>query len=475
MYTLVLISPIERKTSLGAYKSTSIAPLSLAYIAALTPEDKYRIIIIDERIEPVTYPDADLVGITSYTAHIRRSYQVACEYRKRGVPVVMGGIHASTMPDEALQYCDSVVVGEAEDVWSRVLEDFEHRRLQREYVARRLPLDNMPFPKRQYLQNNRYLWGTIQTSRGCPMDCSFCSVTMFNGRDFRRRRVEDVIRELSEIRQKFVMILDDNILGYEGKDSRDKPIGKAWLREFFEAVIKKGIKKYFHVQASMKFGEDVELLRLAYRAGVRVVLIGIESIEVNSLNTYHKNLNASYARRDRFLELITNIRKSGIVVIGCFILGCDTDTTPSFGRTMAFVRESGIDIVQVTKPTPLPGTRFYRELQEQNRILDTRYPDAWKDYTFTRMLFKPRDLEIEDVYEGIHYIKKNFYALPEKIKRFFRTLIDTKSLSSTLIMQVINHTYEKSFFDSELYRDYDMRRLEKKFDPQVIRPLKNGE
>ncbi|HQL00538.1 MAG TPA: radical SAM protein [Smithellaceae bacterium] len=465
MRKLVLISPIERKTSLGAYKSTSIAPLALACIAALTPEDKYQISIIDEHIEPVNYPEADLVGITSYTAHIRRSYEVADEYRKRNVPVVMGGIHVSTMPDEALEHCDAVVIGEAEGVWGRVLEDFEQGRLQRKYQAEHLPLDNMPFPKRQYLKTDRYFWGMIQTSRGCPMDCSFCSVTMFNGRDFRRRKVEDVIAELSGIPQKFVIILDDNILGHEVKDSRGNPIGKAWLRAFFEAVIKNKIRKYFYVQASMKFGEDVGLLQLAYRAGVRLALVGIESIEEASLKAYCKNLNASYARRNCFLELISNIRKSGIAIVGCFILGSDTDTKASFGRTLDFIRESGIDIIQVTKPTPLPGTRFYKELFEQNRILDIRYPEAWKDYTFTRMLFKPRQLDIEDVYEGFHYIKMNFYATPAKIKRFFRTLWDTKSLSSTAMMQVINHTYQKSFFDSDLYRDYDMRRLKEKFNP----------
>ena len=464
MYTLLLINPVEKKSGLGAYKSSSMTPLSLAYIAALTPEDKYKIVIIDENIETLDYPEADIVGITSYTTHVRRAYEIAQIYRKKSVPIVMGGIHVSTMPEEALNYCDAVVIGEAESVWHKVLDDFENKSLQSKYYAELLPLENMPFPKRKYMQNDRYLWGTILTSRGCPMDCSFCSVTRFNGRKFRRRKIEDVISELFEIKNKFVLIVDDNIIGHEGSASDKASSGKIWLEQFFKAIIKNKIKKYFYVQSSLKLGEDVGLLKLAHKAGVHVVLIGIESVELDSLKIYNKNLNAAYLKKHSYLDLIKNIRKSGIVIVGCFILGCDNDTVGSFKKTLDFILESRIDILQITKPTPLPGTKFYNELYEQNRIIDTNYPDAWKHYTFTRMLFKPRWLEIEEVYQGVHYVKKNFYASRTKMKRFFRTLLDTKSITSAIIMLVLNSSYEKSFFNSDIYQDYDMRELEKKFN-----------
>jgi len=464
MYTLLLINPVEKKSSLGAYKSSSMPPLSLAYIAALTPEDKYKIIIIDENVESVGYPNADIVGITSYTAHVRRAYEIAQVYRKKSVPVVMGGIHVSTMPDEALNYCDAVVIGEAESIWHKVLDDFENKCLQSKYNAERLPLENMPFPKREYMQNNRYLWGTILTSRGCPMDCNFCSVTRFNGRKFRRRKVEDVITELSDIKSKFVMFVDDNIIGHESSGGDGDNGGKRWLEQFFRAIIKNKIKKYFYVQASLKLGEDLRLLKLAYKAGVRIALLGIESVELDSLKIYNKNLNAAYIKKHSYLELIKNIRKSGIVIVGCFILGCDNDTVQSFKKTLDFILESRIDILQITKPTPLPGTKFYNELYEQNRIVDTNYPDAWKHYTFTRMLFKPQWLEIKEVYQGMHYVKKNFYASRTKMKRFFQTLLDTKSITSAIIMLVLNSSYEKAFFNSDIYQNYDMRELEKKFN-----------
>jgi radical SAM superfamily enzyme YgiQ (UPF0313 family) len=376
----------------------------------------------------------------------------------------MGGIHVSTMPDEALNYCDAVVIGEAESVWHKVLDDFDNKTLNTKYYAELLPLENMPFPKREFMQNNRYLWGTILTSRGCPMDCSFCSVTRFNGRKFRRRKIEDIISELSEIKNKFVLIVDDNILGPKSSGGDNDSSGKKWLEQFFMAIIKNKIKKYFYVQASLQLGEDVKLLKLAYKAGVHVALIGIESVELDSLEIYNKRLNAAYIKKHSYLELIKNIRKSGIVVLGCFILGCDSDTFRSFKKTLDFILESRIDILQITKPTPLPGTKFYNEIYAQNRIIDTKYPDAWKHYTFTRMLFKPRWLEIEDVSQGIHYVRKIFYASQTKMKRFFQTLFDTKSITSTIIMLILNSSYEKSFLNSDIYQNYDMRELEKKFN-----------
>ena len=455
MYTLLLINPVEKKSGLGAYKTSSMTPLSLAYVAALTPEDKYKIVIIDESIETLDYPEADIVGITSYTTHVCRAYEIAQVYRKKSVPVVMGGIHVSTMPDEALNYCDAVVIGEAESSWHKVLDDFENKHLQSKYYAELLPLENMPFPNRKYMQNDHYLWGTILTSRGCPMDCSFCSVTRFNGRKFRRRKIEDVISELLEIKNKFVLIVDDNILGHEVSGGDKDTDGKRWLEQFFIAIVKNKIKKYFYVQASLQLGENVKLLKLAYKAGVHVALIGIESVELDSLKIYNKNLNAAYVKKHRYLELIKNIRKSGIVIVGCFILGCDNDTVRSFKKTLDFILESRIDILQITKPTPLPGTKFYNELYEHNRIIDTNYPDAWKHYKFTRMLFKPLWLEIKEVYQGVYYIKKNYYAFRTKMKRFFQTLFDTKSIISTIIMLLLN---------SDIYQEYDMRELEKKFN-----------
>lgn len=286
------------------------------------------------------------------------------------------------------------------------------------------------------------------------MDCSFCSVTRFNGRKFRRRPVDNVIEELSAIQNKFVWILDDNILGYDEKD---------WLTEFFNKIIEKNIKKYYFAQVSMRFGENGQLVKLAHKAGVRLIVVGIESIDINCLKGYNKNLNANYAIHDQYLAQIQTIRKGGVAILGCFILGSDEDRLESFSKTLDFIKHAHIDVLQLSKPTPLPGTKFYSLLDNEGRIIEKNYPAAWKDYKFTRMLFKPKHLSIEDVYEGFFFIKRTYYSLPQRLRRIFFTLLDTKSISTTIVSMLYDHTYMKSWKDSEIYTEYNMKRLKKKF------------
>lgn len=459
MKKLLLINPVARKSGLQSYAGTALTPLGLSYVAAMTP-DNYDIRIIDESVETLTYPDADIVGLTSYTAHVPRAYEIARIYTARSVPVIMGGIHVSMMTEEALQYCDSVVIGEAETVWPQVLADFENGSLKKTYSGPRPDASEIPLPRRDLSKSPLYRWDAIQTSRGCPMNCGFCSVTKFNGGTFRRRPVDDVIAELLQIEKKLVFISDDNIVGFDGKE---------WLYEFFSKIIEHKINKYFWAQASINFGEDKKLLRLAHRAGLRVVLIGIESIETETLQSYHKSLNKYYLKNNRYPELIGNIRRCGMAVLGCFILGADTDTLQSFDKTLQFVLDTKIDVLQITKPTPLPGTKFYTEIDGENRILNKNYPEAWREYRFTRMLFKPRQLTIDEVYEGFYYVKKHFYSLPVRLKRYLSTLRDTKSISTVLISILMDRSYGKIWKNSDIYREIDNGYLNSKFNLQ--RPL----
>lgn len=455
MYKLLLINPSlkNNSTGLGAYKSTSNAPIALAYIASLTPCN-YTIRILDENIEPVEYPDVDLVGITGYTAQIPRAYQIAKKFKSLNIPVVMGGIHVSMLPDEALNYCTSVVIGEAESVWKNVINDFENDALKEKYIGQAIDLKNLPVPDRSFLNNSKYLWGSVLTSKGCPMGCTFCSVTKFNGRKFRRRPVKSVVDELESIKNRFVFILDDNLLGYDDKE---------WLKEFFTELIRRKIRKYYFAQASMNFGDDAALAKLAHRAGVRLLVVGIESVDIDSLKKFNKNLNVQYAIGNQYLEKIRVIRKAGIAVLGCFILGGDTDDILSFGKTLRYIQKTHIDVLQLSKPTPLPGTKFYEYLENDNRIIDKNYPEAWKEYKFTRMLFKPQKLEIKDIYEGFYYIKKIFYSFPQRVLRILNTFIDTRSISTTFVVMLYDHTYKKSWKDSEIYTEYDMKILRMKF------------
>jgi len=209
---LLLINPVSpRRAGLTVNASSRFPPLSLGIIAALTP-DSWEVALIDENFATFEYQEADLVGLTAFTAAAPRAYEIASVYREQGVCTVMGGIHASMLPEEALHHVDAVVIGEAESVWPQVITDFTAGRMQQMYRGKWLDLAGKVQPRRE-LFNPEYAFGTIQTSRGCPMDCEFCSVTVFNGRRYRQRPVEEVLDELETIPQKRVFFVDDNIIG----------------------------------------------------------------------------------------------------------------------------------------------------------------------------------------------------------------------------------------------------------------------
>ena len=447
MPRLLLINPSSTHRALGNVRATAWPPLNLPYLAAVTPPH-YRIEVLDENIEPFQYREADIVGITAYTASVNRAYQLSEIYRKQGVPTVIGGIHASMMPDEARHFCDAVVSGEAETIWPKVLEDFEAGRLQKQYTGSWASLETLPLPRRDILRNPYYLWGSIQTSRGCPMDCTFCSVTAFNGRRFRRRPVDAVIEELEQIPQKRVLIVDDNIIGYGTQDLE-------WTRAFFARILEKGIKKLFFAQSTILFGEDRELVRLASRAGLKIVFIGMESVNPNALQSYHKTVNLERLHKNRYNELIAGIRQEGIAVLGAFVVGSDEDDRSTFQSTLEFIQSAHIDILQITKLTPLPGTKLWNRLQEEGRILNHDFPKAWDDYRLTRLVFTPARMSIEEVYEGFTYLRKIYFSSWETARRTIHTLLTTRSPRVTLVVYKMNESYRKAFRESEHFQLYN--------------------
>lgn len=457
MPKLLLINPATTHSGLGNIKATAWPPLNLPYLAAMTPSH-YQIEAIDENIEPFIFREADIVGITAFTSSVQRGYQIAQIYQEKGIPTVMGGIHVSMMPEEALHYCDVVVVGEAETVWSKVLSDFESGCLKEQYQGVWESLDNLPMPRRDILKNQYYGWGSIQTSRGCPMNCAFCSVTAFNGRRFRRRPLEAVIAELETIPQKKVLITDDNIIGY-GKEDLE------WARVFFSRILEKGIKKTFFAQASIQFGEDAAFARLASRAGLKIIFVGMESINPRTLSAFKKEINLKRLQKTQYKALIETIRKAGIVFLGAFVLGGDEDDPSVFHATLDFIRASRIDVLQVTKPTPLPGTQLWHSLKEEGRIACDNFPADWDDYSLSRLVFKPRGMTIEEVYEGFTYLRHIYYRSWETVQRTLSTLIATKSITTTFIAYRLNASYRKAFKNSKRYRQYRHKNTKVKFAP----------
>ena len=459
MPRLLLINPSNIRKHLGSTPETAWPPLHLPYLAAVTPRH-YKIEVIDENIESFQPREADIVGITAYTSSIYRAYQIAQIYRKKGIPTVMGGVHVSMMPEEARLFCDTVVIGEAETIWPKVLEDFESNSLEKQYRGSWANLETLPIPRRDIL-NPYYRWGSIQTSRGCPMNCSFCSVTAFNGRRFRRRPLDSVIEELEQIPQKWVSLNDDNIIGYGKQDLE-------WAHAFFSRILEKGIKKSFFAQASIHFGENRELVRLAAKSGLKIVFTGIESVNPKTLQGYRKGINLEFLHQGRYKELIARIRKEGIILYAGFVLGSDDDVRSVFHSTLQFTQSSHIDILQASKLTPLPGTQLWEAMQKEGRILNQDFPKAWDDFRFSRLVFKPAQMSIEEAYEGFTYLRKAYYSFWETAKRTLSTLLSTKSLTSTFLAFKINAFYRKVYRNSEHYRLYNRPDLKKKFRPQHV-------
>jgi radical SAM superfamily enzyme YgiQ (UPF0313 family) len=389
-------------------------PLSLMVLAGLTPPG-WEVSIIDENRGVPDYeamPRPDLVGITSFTSQANRAYEVAGYFRRLGVPVVLGGIHATMCQDEALKHADSIVTGEAESIWSRVLEDARHGRLQSRYEGGRAELHNIPLARHDLLAEG-YAFGAIQTTRGCPLNCSFCSVTTFNGARYRQRPIQDVIREFRMIREKRVLVVDDNLIG-----TRPEHIARA--KDLFRAMIEADLRKEWVAQATINFADDEELMELAAKAGCGGVFIGFESLEPEKLLELGKKFNL-LKNRD-FRASVRRIQRHNIVVVGSFIIGLDVDK-PGIGKRIAEVaHRHGIDNLNALYLTPLPGTRLWDKMKSEGRIpLDT-FPEDWKYYTLTFPVARYKHLSLDDIIQEMRTCNHAFYSMPRILRRVWSTL-----------------------------------------------------
>lgn len=438
-YTLLLVYPANQlRQGFLVNRDTRYQPLALGILAALTPPH-WKIKLIDENFRTWRYYDADLVALTAFTSTVTRAYQIAAEYRKKGVPTVIGGIHASMMPDEAAQYVDVVVTGEAEGVWPQVIADFEQGNLKPRYDGALSPIINSPKPRRD-LFHPGYIFASIQTTRGCPMDCSFCSVTAFNGRHYRFRPIDQVLDELEEIPQQYVFILDDNIVGYNTQ-ARER------AKELFEGIIRRGIKKTWISQASINFADDEEVLQLAARAGCRMIFLGIETEGIEQLQEAGKKLNLKRGA-DSYNQIFKTIRKHGIAVIAGFIFGFDHDNLAAIRHRVSYIRRCKADSIQTTLLTPLPGTRLYNKFKEENRLVMTHYPDDWQRYDYADMTFAPVQMTTA---EFMTLMDKEWFRIYSKwhiVLRFFRTWWGTRSLITAIWSFRSNHNYRNMAFTS---------------------------
>ena len=431
---LLLINPVQdSKLSLGIVEPIRIPPISLAYIAALTPSD-WDIRIIDENIEPLTFEDADLVGITAMTSNAPRAYEVFEHYRRKGTRTVMGGVHASMLYDEAIQFVDSIVIGEAESVWETLLRDFESDELKRFYRGERISLEKHVKLRRDLFNLAKYLIKAyVETARGCPMDCEFCSVTTLYGRTYRQRPVEDVLDELETTDEKNVLFIDDNILGY-GKKAEQRAI------QLFQGMIERGLNKRWACQVGIDFANNPEVLKYAQKAGCSAVFIGFESLNEESLQDMRKVRNLKVGISN-YQEVVKRIQDHGIGVSGSFVFGSDADRKDVFRKITEFILDSKMDGAQLSILTPLPGTRLYARLRKEERLLRTNYPDDWKHYGFTEAVFRPKHMTPEELEEGVTEVYRHTMSRVTSLKRAVTATIKTKSLYAGAVTYLYNRGY----------------------------------
>ncbi len=412
---LYLINPSNPLISISKIKESRWnryrvwKPLSLMVLAGLTPPG-WEISIIDENFGVPDYrtmPRPDLVGVTAFTSQANRAYEIAADFRERGVPVVMGGIHATMCLDEAAKRVDTVVTGEAESIWRQVLEDARSGRMRPLYEGGLADLSCVPHARHDLL-DSRYFFGAIQTSRGCPLNCNFCSVTVFNGAQYRQRPIPDVVREFRTIREKRVLVVDDNLIG-----TRPEHVERA--KELFRALIRADLRKEWVAQTTVNFADDEELLSLAAKAGCSAVYIGFESPAPEGLLEVGKKFNILNGRD--FRVSVQRIQRHNILVVGSFIVGLDIDE-PGIGKHIADVaKRYGVDNLSVMFLTPLPGTRLWERMKSEDRIELNTFPGDWKYYTLTYPVARYKHLSMDDIIREMLSCNYAFYSSPRILQR----------------------------------------------------------
>jgi radical SAM superfamily enzyme YgiQ (UPF0313 family) len=399
---LTIVHPaIGRRRGEPYIRTWQMEPLAAAVLAGLTPPD-VRVRFVDDRMEAVPYDEpTDLVAISVETYTARRAYEIASPYRRRGVPVVMGGFHATLVPEEVGAYAEAVVVGEAEGVWPRVVDDFRQGRLRRVYRSEGRPSLAGLRVDRSIFAGKRYLpIGLVEAGRGCHFRCEFCAIQAYFGSTQTRRPVEEILEELRRHRRPLVFFVDDNITS-----NMDQ------AKEFFRALIPLRIR--WVSQASINAAHDEEFLHLIRASGCQGLLIGFESLNPETLRRMKKGFNTM---QGGYEVALANLRRHGIRLYATFILGYDEDDARTVRETLDFALRHRFYMVAFNHLTPFPGTPLYDRLQREGRLVFERW---WLDprYRYGMVPFTPRGMSAEEVERGCLGARRAFYRWASVLRR----------------------------------------------------------
>jgi radical SAM superfamily enzyme YgiQ (UPF0313 family) len=399
---ILLISPtIDSEQRFN--KELLMPQLALYILEGLTPPE-YDVKIIEEETTDINLEEeCNLVGISCMTANAPRAYELCQEFKKRGKTVILGGVHPTILPDEAIHHADCVVVGEAEGVWETLLKDLQNNNLKKKYHDPTPDLGKY-IPKNFSKINNKSLFNLIpiMTTRGCPYNCDFCCVTNLFGKKIRHIPIENVVRDIVESGARNFMFLDDNIIG--------NPI---YAKELFRAIKPLKIKWVGQSSVSLLVKDD-ELMQLAAESGCKALFFGVESVSEEQLQTMHKALK----KIEHLESALKKIKKAGILIHASMVFGFDNDTKEIFDETTRFLIKNKVCSATFNVLTPYPGTKIYEDLKNKNRLITK----DWKYYDHTTVVFKPKNMTPYELQIGKIIARKKFYSMPSVWKRLLGNL-----------------------------------------------------
>ncbi|MBO4324502.1 MAG: radical SAM protein [Lachnospiraceae bacterium] len=412
------------------HKGLHYAPITLALLAALVPAElNAEVVIYDETAEAIPLDtDADVIAITCITGTSSRCYRYADYFRSLGKKVLLGGVHPSLAPDEAAQHADAVLVGLGEKTFPQALLDIRDGCLKPMYRGDGcVDIANRPLPRKDLLKKEKYITlNTVEAVRGCNHSCTFCAYPAAFGRRVITRPVEDVIAEIKTFKGKPVIFPDVNLIA-----------DMKYAKELFTAMIP--LKKWWFGLTTTAIGQNDEMLDIFKKSGCKGLLVGFESVNQETQKSIHKGVN----RVSEYKELMKKLHKKGIMVMGCFAFGADEDGPDVFQRTVDLCIEAKIDLPRFSIITPFPGTEFYRELEEQGRIIERDYAM----YDVEHCVYKPKQMTKEELEAGIAWAWKKAYSW----KNIFRRLDLTKIRTIKSVYMLVNIGYRKYAKEFEIF------------------------
>ena len=416
--TVIKVSMIDGK----GYDA--MKPLLFAIMDSITPKD-IDMEYYDERVEELPDKiDSDLIAFSVETFAARRAYDLCKKYKTKKNKIVMGGFHPSMLPDESLKYCDSVLIGDAEDTWPLLLEDMRTGKIKKKYISsNKVKMAKIDFNSKVFSGKKYNKIGLIQFSRGCKFNCDFCSIRSFYNCKVRQKTTKEIVDEMSRIKEKVVFFIDDNIF-----------LNEKSAIELFQAI--KPLKKKWACQISMDVAFNDKLLKAMKDSGCILVLMGFESLNQKNLKLMNKVANLNIKKYE---DAIKNIYKYNLMIYGTFVLGYDYDTKEDIEKTMKFALENNLTLANFNPLIPMPGTALYERLEKNKELIF----DKWwleKDYCYGDSAYYPKSMTPDELKEGCREARFEFNSYRNIMKRLFCNKVHLKPFNAFvyLVLNIIS-------------------------------------